>query len=157
MLATFTLAAALLSQSDETPKRWVPLTNLPGWEGYGTILPTGWIEPERFRRTVYASPSVPVAEDPHGFVGWLNSQRSMRGLSAVGYDPGLSSWAALNSAAGFGHSVRAGRRQNAGVGSLESVCTGWLASPAHAAALFDPSITRVGIAVVNGCWTMNGD
>jgi len=166
------LFLAILIVQGESPKAWITLSNLPGWEGYGAILPSGWIDPERFRRTsdpgtelppasaALASPSAPAAvgTDPHGFVGWLNGQRAARGLPAVGHDPGLSGWAAFNSSHGFGHSVMGpARRQNAGWGDASYVWPAWLASPAHAAALFDPSLTRVGIAVVNGVWTMNGD
>ena len=49
------------------------------------------------------------AGDPYGFLGWLNATRASYGLPGVGYDPNLSSWAAMNNdqqaARGMGHFV----------------------------------------------------
>ena len=95
--------------------------------------------------------------DPYGFVAWLNGVRAQSGLGAVQYDQNLSAWAASNSQRGFGHSVRAGRRQNVGMGAFGAVCQMWLASGPHRVALLDPGITRVGIANAGGVWTFNGD
>src|SRR5262249_14625018 len=50
-----------------------------------------------------------LAADPYGFLGWLNSTRASYGLRAVGYDPNLSNWAAVNNShqasRGMGHFV----------------------------------------------------
>lgn len=35
---------------DSTVK-WRDLSNQPGWQGYGPILPSGWVDPVKFRRT----------------------------------------------------------------------------------------------------------
>lgn len=106
--------------------------------------------------------AAPVAYgDPYGFTVWLNTIRASRGLALVVYDPGLASWAASNNATqaarGLGHFVRHGRRQNAGWGSYAAVCASWLRSPAHAAALYDPGVRRVGIAGNGPWWTVNLD
>ena len=54
-----------------------------------------------------SAPVVQSSGDPYGFTQWLNSVRASYGLSAVGYDPNLSSWAAENNnqqaARGMGH------------------------------------------------------
>jgi uncharacterized protein YkwD len=99
----------------------------------------------------------PVAGDQWGFTAYLNSVRARAGLQAVAWDANLAAWATQNSMVGFGHSVRAGRRQNSGIGSLWTVVPMWLASPPHAAVMFDPTITRIGLGVVGSTWTMNAD
>ncbi len=100
----------------------------------------------------------PVASsDPYGFVAWLNQTRAAYGLGGVWYDETLSAWAASNSANGYGHGIRAGRRQNVGWGAAAQVWPMWIASQPHRVAILDPSITRAGIAYVNGIWTFNGD
>lgn len=92
-----------------------------------------------------------------GFLAWLNSVRAQAGCGPVGWDDNLAAGAARNSAVGFGHAIRCGRRQNAGVGDLATVCAMWLQSPPHYAALVDPSVTRVGLAAVGSVWTFNAD
>jgi hypothetical protein len=98
--------------------------------------------------------------DPYGFVNWLNGYRAQYGLPAVGYDPNLSAWAAQNNAQqnsrGMGHHVMGpARRQNSAMGSYSSVPGMWSASPAHNAALLDPTIRMVGIAGSGAYWTYN--
>ncbi len=95
--------------------------------------------------------------DPYGFTTWLCSVRAARGLGPVAWDPNLAAWAAQNSLRGFGHFVRAGRHQNAGWGSAAVIWPSWLTSPGHIPTMLDPSITRVGIAVVGSVWTLNSD
>jgi uncharacterized protein YkwD len=108
--------------------------------------------------SVAASPYQSTPSDPGGFTAWLNNERARRGLSAVVCDASLCGWAAANSARGFGHFVMgSARRQNAGVGSLAQVSMMWVASPAHASALFDPTITRIGIAAVGSVWTYDAN
>lgn len=100
----------------------------------------------------------PTMGDPYGFTAWLNGLRASAGLAPVAWDETLAACAASNSAAGFGHLIRCGRRQNSGWGAdMGTICSMWLASPAHAAALLDPSITRIGVACVGMTWTFNGD
>jgi hypothetical protein len=118
-------------------------------------------EPDAEVRRVAARPvSEQPAGDPYGFVSWLNGVRARSGLGAVGHDPNLSSWAGVNNgqqqAMGLGHHVMGpARRQNAGMGDFSSVTQMWMASPAHQAALLDPSITWVGIAGLGAWWTFN--
>ncbi len=110
----------------------------------------------------YAAPAAPAAPagDPYGFTAWLNGVRGQYGLGAVGFDANLSYWASVNngqqSAMGMGHHVMGpARRQNAGMGGAETVWSMWMASPAHQAALLDPSITWIGIAAGGAYWTFN--
>ncbi len=98
--------------------------------------------------------------DPYGFTSWLNGVRARYGLRPVGYDPNLAGWAAANNsqqaARGMGHFVMGpARRQNAAIGSAGSVGQQWMNSPAHRAALLDPSITTIGLAGNGSYWTFN--
>jgi len=98
--------------------------------------------------------------DPYGFSAWLNGVRGQYGLGAVGVDPNLSNWAAMNNgqqeARGMGHHVMGpARRQNSGMGAAGTVWQMWMASPAHQAALLDPSISMIGIAAGGAYWTFN--
>lgn len=100
------------------------------------------------------------AGDPYGFLGWLNATRASYGLPAVGYDPNLSGWAAMNNdqqaARGMGHFVMGpARRQNSAVGAFASIGSMWMNSPAHRAALLDPTIRAIGIAGLGAYWTFN--
>jgi uncharacterized protein YkwD len=104
-------------------------------------------------------PMVP-AGDPYGFTAWLNSTRARYGLPPVGYDPNLSNWAAANNgqqqARGLGHFVMGpARRQNAAMGHAAGIGAQWMASPAHRAALLDPTIRWIGIAGLGAYWTFN--
>ncbi|MEW4570857.1 CAP domain-containing protein [Tautonia sp. JC769] len=106
-----------------------------------------------------AQPAV-AQGDPHGFTSWLNGIRSQYGLAPVAYDANLSAWANMNNAQqnsyGLGHHVMGpARRQNSAMGSAASIGAQWLASPAHAAALLDPSIRVIGIAGMGAYWTFN--
>jgi uncharacterized protein YkwD len=78
----------------------------------------------------------------------------------VGHDPNLSSWAAENNnhqaARGMGHFVMGpARRQNAAFGSAANIGSMWMNSPAHRAALLDPTIRWMGIAGLGAYWTFN--
>ena len=122
-------------------------------------------EPEPKRDVQVAQAAAPVvyqqpSGDPYGFTDWLNGVRAQYGLGAVGVDPNLSGWAAVNNgqqqAMGMGHHVMGpARRQNAGMGAMSTVCQMWMASPSHQAALLDPSITWIGIAGAGAYWTFN--
>jgi uncharacterized protein YkwD len=79
----------------------------------------------------------------------------------VGYDPNLTNWAAMNNShqasRGMGHYVMGpARRQNSAMGSYASIGAMWMSSPAHRAALLDPSIRWIGIAGLGAYWTYNG-
>ncbi len=169
MLSTI-LVAVLFFQSPEPA--WYPSRNYPGWEGFG--IPSGdYLDPERWRRT--ANPSVELlsdgtaiaeatapTDDPYGFTAWLNATRATYGLPAVGHDPNLSSWAAVNNshqlARGMGHHVMGpARRQNAAMMSYPALRDAWLGSPGHRSALLDPTIRWVGIAGSGAYWTFNAN
>jgi len=115
--------------------------------------------------TSEAAPAATVAagteaNDPYGFLGWLNSTRASYGLPAVGYDANLSNWAAMNNshqaARGMGHFVMGpARRQNAAMGAFANIGSMWMNSPAHRAALLDPTIRMIGIAGLGAYWTFN--
>ena len=98
--------------------------------------------------------------DPYGFVNWLNSTRAQYGLPAVGYDPNLAGWAAVNNnhqtSRGMGHFVMGpARRQNCAMGNYASIGAMWMASSAHRSALLDPTIRYIGIAGAGAYWTFN--
>jgi uncharacterized protein YkwD len=100
------------------------------------------------------------AGDPYGFTGWLNATRASYGLAPVGHDPNLSGWAAVNNthqaARGMGHFVMGpARRQNSAVGSFANIGAMWMNSPAHRAALLDPTIRWIGIAGLGAYWTFD--
>ena len=97
--------------------------------------------------------------DPYGFLYWLNSTRASYGLGPVNYDQNLSNWAAMNNseqmARGLGHFVMGpARHQNSAAGG-EFPGAMWMASPAHRAALLDPTISWIGIAAAGAYWTFN--
>ena len=97
-----------------------------------------------------------AAVDVHGFCAWLNGLRAQRGLSAVAVDGALCQDATVNSSHGFGHSFMGrARRQNAGVGALQTVQVMWTRSAAHAAALFDPTIRFIGLGQVGSVITFS--
>ena len=111
--------------------------------------------------TTTATTTTTVATgDPYGFLGWLNATRASYGLSVVGYDPNLESWAAMNStqqaSSGIGHFVMGpARRQNSAMGAFPGIESMWMASPAHREALLDPTIQWIGIAAYGAYWTFN--
>jgi uncharacterized protein YkwD len=107
---------------------------------------------------VQAAPAVTYG-DPYGFLSWLNSTRASYGLGAVGYDQNLSNWASMNNsqqmARGLGHFVMGpARRQNSAMGGGFPGAM-WMSSPAHRAALLDPTISWIGIAAAGAYWTFN--
>lgn len=110
---------------------------------------------------VAAQPAAaPTYGDAYGFTAWLNGVRGQYGLAPVSHDPNLAAWANMNNAQqnnqGLGHHVMGpARRQNSAMGSAASIGAQWLASPAHAAALLDPSIRVIGIAGMGAYWTFN--
>ncbi len=103
-----------------------------------------------------------VSGDPYGFIAWLNATRASYGLAAVGHDPNLTNWAAVNNShqtsRGLGHYVMgSARRQNSAMGHYASIGAMWMNSPAHRAALLDPSIRMAGIAGTGSYWTFNAN
>lgn len=117
-------------------------------------------QPVYYQQAAAPQPATYGGGDPYGFLGWLNSVRASYGLGAVGYDANLESWAAMNNAQqaarGLGHFVMGpARRQNSAIGSSASIGSQWMNSPAHRAALLDPSITAIGLAGNGQYWTFN--
>lgn len=115
-----------------------------------------------YKASGHGAESYAQAGDPYGFVAWLNGVRASYGLGAVGYDPNLSNWAAMNNnhqaSRGLGHHVMGpARRQNSAMGGFPGIEAMWMASPAHRAALLDPTITWVGIAGAGAWWTFNAN
>ncbi len=111
-------------------------------------------------QAVQAAPTQSYS-DPYGFLSWLNSTRASYGLGAVSYDQNLSNWAAMNNdqqmARGLGHFVMGpARRQNSAMGSGFPGAM-WMGSPAHRAALLDPTISWIGIAAAGAYWTFNAN
>lgn len=111
---------------------------------------------------VYAAAPVVASGDPYGFTAWLNGIRASYGLGPVSYDANLANWAAMNNdqqaARGLGHHVMGpARRQNSAMGGFPGIESMWMASPAHRAALLDPTITFIGIAGAGAWWTFNAN
>lgn len=97
------------------------------------------------------------------FVQWLCSYRAQHGLGPVGYSEDLE-WAALHNcrlqaqARVSGHyAPNGGWWQVAfhGPTSLDQAIQGWVASAAHNAALLEPSVSMIGLAVEGVSWTCN--
>ena len=109
-------------------------------------------------RTTY----VPApAGDPYGFTAWLNATRASYGLSAVGYDPNLSGWAArrtTRAAVARDGPLRdgPGARQNSAMGnSARSARCGWRRPrTGRPCSTHDPLI---GIAGLGAYWTFNAN
>ncbi len=105
-------------------------------------------------------PAAPAGGDAYGFLSWLNATRARHGLAPVSYDPSLAGWAAANNAQqqgrGLGHHVMGSARfQNSAVGNAASIGGQWMNSPAHRAALLNPSIRWIGLAGSGMYWTFN--
>jgi uncharacterized protein YkwD len=121
---------------------------------------SNYVAPAATTTTATTASTAPVVYDQSWFVNWLNGVRAQYGLAAVGYDSNLASWAAANSAEqsrrGLGHFVMGpARRQNSAMGSAASIGAMWMNSPAHRAALLDPTIRWIGLAVYGSYWTFN--
>ena len=181
--AAVTMIAAVLA-TEATSLAQAPVTyrtaNRPAYSGYTYaqqpaqtryVQPTtpGYTYRQAARPTyTYAQPAqapvqaqtVAQTGDSSSFLAWLNSTRAQHGLSAVGYDQNLANWAAQNNAhqnsRGLGHYVMGpARRQNSAMGSGSSIGSMWMNSPAHRAALLDPSIRAIGLAGAGMYWTFN--
>jgi uncharacterized protein YkwD len=126
------------------------------------VIPTNYTVPVAAPASQPAQ-AAPAASygDPYGFLSWLNATRASYGLGPVGYDQNLSNWAAMNNnqqlARGMGHYVMGpARRQNSAAGGGFPGAM-WMASPAHQAALLDPTIRWIGIAAAGAYWTFNAN
>jgi hypothetical protein len=156
LLVSVMMQAAVPVQAQQTPST-APVT---GAAVAPKIVATA---PARVVAKPAAQPAAPAYYgDPYGFTAWLNGVRANYGLAPVAHDPNLSAWAASNNAQqqsrGMGHFVMGpARRQNSAMGSFASIGGMWLASPAHAAALLDPSIRWIGIAGLGAYWTFNAN
>ena len=127
------------------------------------VVPTSYTVPVADAPASQPAQAVPEATygDPYGFLYWLNSIRASYGLGPVNYDQNLSNWAAMNNseqmARGLGHFVMGpARHQNSAAGGGFPGAM-WLASPAHRAALLDPTISWIGIAAAGAYWTFNAN
>ncbi|QEH38525.1 hypothetical protein OJF2_71280 [Aquisphaera giovannonii] len=126
------------------------------------VIPTAYAVPTaeaQPAQVAQEAPAQPSYGDPYGFLPWLNATRASYGLAPVGLDQNLSNWAAQNNNAqlshGLGHFVMGpARRQNSAAGGVFPGAM-WMASPAHRAALLDPTITAIGIAAAGAYWTFN--
>ena len=49
------------------------------------------------------------------------------------------------------------RRQNSAMGAFANIGAMWMNSPAHRAALLDPTIRSIGIAGLGAYWTFNAN
>jgi hypothetical protein len=115
------------------------------------------------RQTTAAPQALSVCSnptDPAGFTAWLNGERAKYGLRAVVYDANLAGWCHLNNlqqlARGLGHFIIGpARRQNSGMGPGCNMGAMWMNSPAHRAALLDPTITTIGISGHGQWWTFS--
>lgn len=142
------------------PVKRVYLNNMQCWAEAAEVLEgdhKGHYVPYR---TYAKQQQIATSGDGYGFLAWLNGVRAQNGRRAVGFDANLSSWAQVNNgqqhARGMGHHVMGNaRRQNAGMGQAATVWQMWMASPAHQAALLDPTITQIGIAASGAYWTFN--
>ena len=125
------------------------------------VVPASYTVPVADAPASQPAQAVPEATygDPYGFLYWLNSTRASYGLGPVNYDQNLSNWAAMNNseqmARGLGHFVMGpARHQNSAAGGGFPGAM-WMASPAHRAALLDPTISWIGIAAAGAYWTFN--
>ncbi|MDB5351445.1 MAG: hypothetical protein JWN86_2692 [Planctomycetota bacterium] len=157
----------------QAPARYAPQTRVAYRPAYTYSTPqpaANYVQPAqaqvRYAQPAATQPAYTYAQpaqssgDPNGFLAWLNGTRARHGLSAVGWDQNLANWAAQNSAAqtrrGLGHFVMGpARRQNSAMGSAASIGSMWMNSPAHRAALLDPSIRAIGLAGAGAYWTFN--
>ena len=127
------------------------------------VIPTAYTVPVAEPPASQPAQADPAASygDPYGFLSWLNSTRASYGLGPVNHDQNLSNWAAMNNdqqmARGLGHFVMGpARRQNSAAGGGFPGAM-WMASPAHSAALLDPTISWIGIAAAGAYWTFNAN
>lgn len=141
--------AGVIPLAPESPAPGGSVGPVPFYQTLGPALAafTAFV-PFAFAALLLLSSGSARADEP-SFAHWLNGQRVARGLRPVGVDPALTAAAAHNNAAqqsqGMGHHVMGpARRQNAGAGPEPAVWGAWVSSPAHASALFDPSVTAIG-------------
>lgn len=154
-------AAPQYYQVPAAPQFYQPTEAVPTTSYGGQVTPTTYTVPtvEAAPQPVQAAPAADYGSDPYGFLSWLNSVRASYGLGAVGYDANLTNWASQNNAQqmarGLGHFVMGpARRQNSAMGAGFPGSM-WMASPAHRAALLDPTISWIGIAAAGAYWTFN--
>jgi uncharacterized protein YkwD len=146
-----------VANTTQAPQTYYSTQYYPTTYQAETAQPTYATQPAQ--PTTYQAPAADTG-DAYGFLGWLNATRASYGLSAVGYDANLTNWAAMNNnqqaARGMGHFVMGpARRQNAAMGAFANIGSMWMNSPAHRAALLDPTITAIGIAGLGAYWTFN--
>jgi len=145
----------------QVPQYYQPAGTTQTTADGGQVIPASYTVPVAEAPAAQPAQAAPAASygDPYGFLSWLNSTRASYGLGPVGYDQNLSNWAAMNNdqqmARGLGHFVMGpARRQNSAAGGGFPGAM-WMASPAHSAALLDPTISWIGIAAAGAYWTFN--
>jgi hypothetical protein len=108
-------------------------------------------------RAYYAAAPVQVAAPTvSGPLDGVNAIRARRGLSALGWDAGLASWASSNSARGFGHAVMApGASQCVAFARDPITASGQWESSGQHLALILAARSSAGLAIVNGVATLN--
>lgn len=142
----------------QAPSKVLPQPQAPA----KTTPQTSYTQPIATQATYTPVPAPASVGDPYGFLGWINQVRAQYGLPGLVYDTNLEAWAHQNNAhqnaRGIGHYVMgSARRQNSAMGPYSSVPSMWMQSPAHRAAILDPTITRVAIAGSGSYWTMNAN
>ena len=147
-------------------QRWAPAAppQAPGCNGTSCPIPST-VAPVTAEDGSERNLTYPVAYqttestggDAYGFLSWINSVRARVRLPLLRWSDEMAYDASLNSQYGRLAHIYMGRarRQNAGIGALGTVEAMWLQSPGHWSAIADPTITEVGLAYVNGVWTMN--
>jgi uncharacterized protein YkwD len=125
-----------------------------------SVTPTTYVQPTSVATQPAAAAAPAATSGDYGFTAWLNGIRAQYGLSPVSFDFNLANWAAVNNgqqaARGMGHFVMGpSRRQNCAVGNSASIGSQWLNSPAHRAALLDPTVRFIGLAGSGAYWTLN--
>jgi uncharacterized protein YkwD len=104
----------------------------------------------------------PIDPQSAYFASILNYQRQLRGLGPVGVDQNAVNAAYQNNVyqtqRGLGHFYQGGFAQCVAVGQPDpaSALNAWMNSPAHAAILFNPSLSRIGFNMMSGCYTFSG-
>jgi uncharacterized protein YkwD len=150
--------AAQPAQYYYAPQAYQPAPQVVATDG-GQVYQTAYTTAVDTTTAQPPQASAGYGSDPYGFMAWLNSTRASYGLGPVNYDANLTNWAAMNNsqqqAQGLGHFVMGpARRQNSAMGGAFPGAM-WMASPAHRAALLDPTISWFGIAAAGAYWTFN--
>lgn len=159
---TYTYQYAQAAPAQAAPAQAAPAQAAPAQATQPAAQPAQTAQTAQTTQTTETAQAAPAAPagDPYGFTAWLNATRAQYGLAPVGYDQNLTNWANVNNShqnsRGLGHFVMGpASRQNSAMGNYASVPSMWMNSPAHRAALLDPTIRWIGIAGMGAYWTFN--